>query len=256
MFQIKNLNFSYPSNDRKGDYYEVIRNLNFDINDNEFVCIIGPSGCGKSTLLKMMAGFEFPTEGDMQYNGKTITGVSYERAMVFQEDAVFPWMNVYDNVAYGLKARKVEPNIIKKNVNHYITRVGLKGFENAWPKELSGGMRKRVDLARVLANNPETLLMDEPFGALDAMTKELMQEELVHIWESSTKTIVFVTHDIEEALFLADRIIVVQHIKNGGEAEIIDVSFDRPRTLKLKENPEFQKARRKIIELLKKYESA
>lgn len=224
--------------------------------DEEFVCVIGPSGCGKSTLLKMFAGFEKPTGGEILYNGKPVTGIGYERAMVFQEDAVFPWLKVRDNVEYGLKVRKVDPKTRKERVDHFIDVVGLKGFEKSWPKELSGGMKKRVDLARVLANDPETILMDEPFGALDAMTKEMMQEELIRIWEGSKKTIVFVTHDIEEALFLADRIVVVQHIKNGGEAEIIDVPFPRPRTVELKENPEFQKVRRKTIDLLKKYENA
>ena len=204
----------------------------------------------------MFAGFEKPTGGEILYNGKPVTGIGYERAMVFQEDAVFPWLKVRDNVEYGLKVRKVDPKTRKERVDHFIDVVGLKGFEKSWPKELSGGMKKRVDLARVLANDPETILMDEPFGALDAMTKEMMQEELIRIWEGSKKTIVFVTHDIEEALFLADRIVVVQHIKNGGEAEIIDVPFPRPRTVELKENPEFQKVRRKTIDLLKTYENA
>lgn len=253
MLKIENLSFSYKGNKGK-DGYEVIRNLDLEIKDNEFICIIGPSGCGKSTLLKMLAGFEKPTSGRILYNGQEIKSVGYERAMVFQEDAVFPWLKVRDNVEYGLKVRNVPFETRKKSVNKYIETVGLKGFEDSWPKELSGGMKKRVDLARVLANNPETILMDEPFGALDAMTKEMLQEELVKIWESSKKTIVFVTHDIEEALFLADQIVVLQHIKNGGEAEVIDVPFERPRTVQIKENPEFQKVRRRTVELLKKYE--
>ena len=256
MFKVSNLHFSYPVTDKKKGNYEVIRDLSFEVRDEEFVCVIGPSGCGKSTLLKMFAGFEKPTGGEILYNGKPVTGIGYERAMVFQEDAVFPWLKVRDNVEYGLKVRKVDPKTRKERVDHFIDVVGLKGFEKSWPKELSGGMKKRVDLARVLANDPETILMDEPFGALDAMTKEMMQEELIRIWEGSKKTIVFVTHDIEEALFLADRIVVVQHIKNGGEAEIIDVPFPRPRTVELKENPAFQKVRRKTLDLLKKYENA
>lgn len=254
MFKIENLNFSYKGN-REKSRYEVIRNLNLEIQDNEFICIIGPSGCGKSTLLKMLAGFEKPTSGTIIYNDQEIKSVGYERAMVFQEDAVFPWLKVKDNVEYGLKVRSVDQTERKKRVEKYIETVGLKGFEQAWPKELSGGMKKRVDLARVLANNPDTILMDEPFGALDAMTKEMLQEELVKIWEQSKKTIVFVTHDIEEALFLADQIVVLQHIKNGGEAEVIDVPFERPRTVRIKENPEFQKVRRRTVELLKKYEN-
>lgn len=253
MLKIENLSFSYEGSKGKPGY-EVIRNLELMIGDNEFVCIIGPSGCGKSTLLKMLAGFEKPTKGKILYNGQEIKSVGYERAMVFQEDAVFPWLKVHDNVEYGLKVRGIPAETRKEHVNKFIETVGLKGFEDAWPKELSGGMKKRVDLARVLANNPETILMDEPFGALDAMTKEMMQEELVKIWEGSKKTIVFVTHDIEEALFLADKIVVLQHIKNGGEAEVIEVPFERPRTVQIKENPEFQKVRRRTVELLKKYE--
>lgn len=254
MLKIENLSFSYQGSKSKSGY-EVIKDLNLEIKDNEFICIIGPSGCGKSTLLKMLAGFEKPTSGRIMYNGQEVKSVGYERAMVFQEDAVFPWLKVRDNVEYGLKVRNVPVEARKESVNKFIETVGLKGFEEAWPKELSGGMKKRVDLARVLANNPETILMDEPFGALDAMTKEMLQEELVKIWEKSKKTIVFVTHDIEEALFLADRIVVLQHIKNGGEAEVIDVPFERPRTVRIKENPEFQKVRRRTVELLKKYEN-
>lgn len=254
MLKIEGLSFSYKGDKGKKNY-EVIRDLDLEIKDNEFICIIGPSGCGKSTLLKMLAGFEKPTKGKIIYNGKEIESVGYERAMVFQEDAVFPWLKVRDNVSYGLKVRNVPRDELKRRVDQFIDKVGLNGFENAWPKELSGGMRKRVDLARVLANNPETILMDEPFGALDAMTKEMLQEELVKIWEGSKKTIVFVTHDIEEALFLADRIVVLQNIKNGGEAEVIDVPFERPRTVQIKENPAFQKVRRRTVELLKKYEN-
>lgn len=254
MISINNLHFSYNLQDKSRTEYEVIKGLNVEIKPDEFVCIIGPSGCGKSTLLKLIAGFEKPTDGEILYKGKKIDGIGYERAMVFQEDAVFPWLDVYKNVEYGLKVRNVDPKTRKEQVEHYISTVGLNGFEDSWPKELSGGMRKRVDLARVLANNPETILMDEPFGALDAMTKEMLQEELVKIWEASQKTILFVTHDIEEALFLADRIIVIQHIQNGGKAEVIEVPFPRPRRLDLKEDPVFQGERRNIIDLLKKYE--
>jgi ABC-type nitrate/sulfonate/bicarbonate transport system ATPase subunit len=254
VLEIKNLHFSYAKHDKRRRY-EVIRNLSFSVKDNEFVSVIGPSGCGKSTLLKIIAGFELPTEGEILYSGEKVAGIGYERAMVFQEDAVFPWMRVRKNVEYGLKSRGVDPVERKKRADYFIDAVALRGFENAWPKELSGGMKKRVDLARVLANDPELLLMDEPFGALDAMTKELLQEELLRIWEDSKKMILFVTHDIEEALFLADRVIVVQHIKNGGRAEIIDVPFERPRSIKLKENPEFQKSRRAVIELLRQYEN-
>jgi len=251
MLEIKNLSFCYRTGKK---CYDVFKNVNLTIKDDEFFCILGPSGCGKSTLLKIVAGFETPADGRILDEGNEITGVSHERAMVFQEDAVFPWLNVYSNVEYGLKVRGIPQNERKEKVEYFINLVGLSGFEKSFPKELSGGMKKRVDLARVLANDPKILLMDEPFGALDAMTKEKLQEKLIQIWEGSKKTIIFVTHDIEEALFLGDRIAIMQHIRNGGEVEIFDVPFKRPRNIYLKEQPEFQRMRRELVEEFKKYE--
>lgn len=256
MIEAKNVSFTYDYGKKDKHNKEILRNVNFIIEDNAFFCVLGPSGCGKSTLLKMFAGFERCTSGDVLDNGQVITDVSFQRAMVFQEDAVFPWMNVYSNIEYGLKVRKVDPQLRKEKIEHYIELVGLKGFEKMYPKELSGGMKKRVDLARVLANDPNILLMDEPFGALDAMTKEKLQEQLVDIWEKSRKTIMFITHDIEEALFLGDKIAIIQPIDSGGEVNIFDVPFKRPRKVSLKEEPEFQKMRRFLIEELKKYEKS
>lgn len=255
MLEIKNLCFSYPMPKTKEGKYEVIRNLSFSVSDNEFVSIIGPSGCGKSTLLNILAGFERPSSGEILDNGVPVAGISYDRAMVFQQDAVFPWLTVAQNVEYGLKVRKIPASVRKEKVREFVELVNLQGYENYYPKELSGGMKKRVDLARMMANDPRIMLMDEPFGALDAMTKEILQEHLVRIWEMSKKTILFVTHDIEESIFLADRVIVVQNIKNGGRAEFVDVPFKRPRTIKLKENEDFQRMRRRIIDMLKAYES-
>ena len=251
MIQFDNVSFSYDMGKSK---YQVFENLSFQINDNEFFCIIGPSGCGKTTLLKNVAGFEHPTSGKVWFDGKPIKGINYRRAMVFQENAVFPWMNVYKNVEYGLKARGITGSERADRVAHYIELVGLKGFEKTYPKELSGGMLKRVDLARVLANQPSVLLMDEPFGALDAMTKEILQEKLVQIWEATHTTIFFITHDIEEALFLGDRIAVMQKLINGGEVKFYDIPFSRPRDIFLKEKPDFQKMRRSLVQEFKKYD--
>ena len=251
MVEIKGASFSYTSGKKQ---YEVFRDLSFSVKDEEFFCIVGPSGCGKSTLLKIIAGFEKLSGGEIANDGQEIAGIHYERAMVFQEDAVFPWMNVYSNIEYGLKMRGVAETARKEIVTSYIGLVGLEGFEKAYPKELSGGMKKRVDLARVLANNPKLLLMDEPFGALDAMTKEKLQEKLVQMWEVSKKTIIFITHDIEEALFLGDRIAIMQNIRHGGEFAIFDVPFTRPRNIFLKEDQGFQHMRREIVEEFKKYE--
>lgn len=258
MIEIKNLSFSYELLKIRlriiKEIVFVLKDISFSINDNEFFCLIGPSGCGKSTLLKILAGFETPTTGEILDDGKKISGVSYERAMVFQEDAVFPWLNVHGNVEYGLKVRGISKEIREEKVSHAINLVGLKGFEKLLPRELSGGMKKRVDLARVLANEPKILLMDEPFGSLDAMTKEILQEKLINIWENSKKTILFITHDIEEALFLGDRIAIMQSVKNGGSVEFFNIPFKRPRNIYLKEEQKFQKMRRDLVELFKKYE--
>ena len=251
MLHIEELGFAYEAGKEK---YVVFENINMTVSDNEFFCIIGPSGCGKSTLLKVIAGFETPSAGRVLEDGKLIDGVSHERAMVFQEDAVFPWLTVGENIEYGLKVRKIPGEVRQKKVNEYLGLVGLKGFENAYPRQLSGGMRKRVDLGRVLANDPRILLMDEPFGALDAMTKENLQIKLTKIWEISKKTVIFITHDVEEALFLADRVAVMHHIQNGGAFKIFDVPFQRPRELFLKEEVDFQHMRRNLVEEFRKAE--
>lgn len=245
MIEFKNVGFGYSS--KKG-IAKIFENLDFTIKDNEFFCVIGPSGCGKTTLLRNVAGFEHPTEGVIMNDGRPVEGIDYRRAMVFQDDAVFPWLTVYKNVEYGLKVRGVSDDVRQEKVKHYINLVGLTGCENALPKELSGGMRKRVDLARVLANEPEVLLMDEPFGALDAMTKEVLQEKLVQIWNESKRTIFFITHDIEEALFLGDRVGLLHRLSDGGELEFFNVPFDRPRDIYLKQQPEFQAMRRRLAE--------
>lgn len=251
MIRFEGVSFSYKTGKSE---YKVFEDLSFEIHDNEFFCIIGPSGCGKTTLLKNVAGFEHPTKGRVYFDDKPITGIDYRRAMVFQENAVFPWLDVYSNVEYGLKARGAPASERGDIVHHFIDLVGLKGFEKTYPKGLSGGMRKRVDLARVLANQPSVLLMDEPFGALDAMTKEILQEKLVEIWEKTHTTIFFITHDIEEALFLGDRVAVMQKYINGGGMDFYDVPFERPRNIYLKECEAFQKLRRNLVQEFKRYD--
>jgi NitT/TauT family transport system ATP-binding protein len=246
--ELKNLGFSYET--RKGKY-QVFRNLDLTVRSNEFFCIIGPSGCGKTTLLNILAGFEEPTEGQVSEDGELINGVSPKRALVFQQDAVFPWLTVRKNIEYGLRFKDMSEEERRRKVRDLIEIVGLVSFEDAYPRELSGGMRKRVDLARSLACDPKILLMDEPFGSLDAITKEKLQLEVTAIWELRRMTIVFITHDLEEALFLGDRVAVMQHIKTNIPFRIFDVPFERPRTMYLRENQQFQGMRRRLVEEFK-----
>lgn len=251
MLTLENLGFAYET--RTGSF-PVFQGINLEIRENEFFSVIGPSGCGKSTLLNVIAGFESPTEGSVKLGGQSISGISHERAMVFQQDAVFPWLTVSENIAYGLKVRGVPAEKRAARVAQLIAAVGLEEFARHYPRELSGGMRKRVDLARALANDPRMLLMDEPFGALDAMTKEKLQAELIQIWESSKKTVVFITHDIEEALFLSDRVALMQPLRFGGAIKVFDVPFQRPRNLFLKEETGFQHMRRELIQEFRRIE--
>jgi len=205
--------------------------------------LIGPSGCGKTTLLSIIAGLTPPTQGRALVDGVEVKGPGRERGVVFQEDAVFPWLTVMENVEYGLKIRGVPNTERKKVAQHHINLVGLKGFENFYPKELSGGMKKRTDLARVMANNPEILLFDEPFGSLDYVTKMRLQEELLNIWEKDKKTALFVTHDLEEAIYLADRVMVM---RSGIICSSIEPEFERPRSQEIKTSSKFQEIRRKL----------
>mgnify|MGYP003585142821 CR=1 FL=1 len=212
----------------KGAVVPALAAADIQIYEKEFVCIVGPSGCGKSTLLRIIAGLDSPTSGEALWRGQVITGPSSERGMVFQEYSLLPWRTVADNVALGLEFRGKSKEERRSAVSEYLTLVGLENFAEAKPHELSGGMRQRAAIARALANDPEVLLMDEPFGALDAHTRVLLQKELLRIWEQHKKTIVFVTHSVDEALFLADRIIVMTN-HPGRVLETISVDFPRPR---------------------------
>ncbi len=227
----------------------VLDDINLAFRSGSFNAIVGTSGCGKSTLLKMMAGLYAPSDGRITLDGNEIKGTGRERGMVFQQDAVFPWMTVAKNISYGPRlhgaSRKACAEIEKK----WVELVGLKGFEDRWPRELSGGMRKRVDIGRVYANDPEVLLMDEPFGALDAQTKERMQADLQELWQVTNKTVVFVTHDLEEAIFLADRIVVLS-ARPGRVRHVEDVDLPRPRTGEMRLSEDLLAVKRKLWHML------
>lgn len=206
----------------------AIKGFNLEVKRGEFVCLVGPSGCGKTTLLRIIAGLEEPTSGQMLLEGNPIEGAGSDRGMVFQEFALFPWRSVRRNVEFGLELKDVAKKKRHEISQRYIDLVGLRGFEDSHPYELSGGMKQRVGIARALANDPAILLMDEPFGALDAQTRNQMQKELLRIWEETGKTIVFVTHSVDEAVFLSDRIIVMSP-RPGTVADKFDIDLKRPR---------------------------
>jgi len=210
-----------------GDFV-ALRNVSLDIGDGEFVCLIGPSGCGKTTLLNAVAGFVAPSEGVLQVHGKAVAAPGPDRGMVFQEYGLFPWFTVRENVEYGPRLKGTRKDELRRLTDHYLGMVQLGDFGERYPNQLSGGMRQRVALARALANQPSILLLDEPFGALDAMTRDLLQDELVKIWETERRTFIFVTHSIAEAVYLADRI-VVMGTRPGHVREMIVNSIPRPR---------------------------
>lgn len=212
----------------QGAPVQVLHSIDLSIAEGEFVCLLGPSGCGKSTLLNAAAGFIQPTQGQVLFRGTPIQGPSPERGMVFQEYALFPWMSVEENVAFGLKARGENPETIRTRVAELLAKLRLTEFAGRWPRDLSGGMRQRVAIARVLALDPPCLLMDEPFGALDALTRRSLQDELLQLWAELGKTVVFVTHSIEEAILLADRIVVMTH-RPGQVKRDCKVTLPRPR---------------------------
>jgi len=206
----------------------ALDNVSFDVRDEEFVAVVGPSGCGKTTLLRMVAGLDFPNDGDVSVGGKNVVGPGPERAVVFQQFALFPWRTVYDNIAFGLECKGTARSEIKKNIDYYIDLMGLQGREAAYPHQLSGGMQQRVAIARSYALEPAVLLMDEPFGALDAQTRVVMQEELVRIRKNNRRTVLLITHSVEEAVYLADRVAVMTR-RPGRVKTIIDIASVRER---------------------------
>ena len=223
----------------------VIQDLSLSIYEREFLCIVGASGCGKTTLLNVVAGLIAPSSGIVQMDGRPIRTAGPERAMVFQEDAVFPWYTVRQNLEYGLRMAHMPQARRDEIVSRYLQLVGLEESQHDYPRELSGGMRKRVDVARAMTLDPQVLLMDEPFASLDALTKEHLQVEFLKLWSAARMTVLFVTHDLEEALFLADRVVVMS--KRGGRIRhTVTVPFARPRAIELKTQPAFQDLRRDL----------
>ena len=228
---------------------KAIEDASIDIQDNDFVCIVGPSGCGKSTLLRMLAGLDFPTSGNIIVNDRKVTGPGPDRGMVFQTYTLFPWMSVEDNIKFGLKLKNMPKDKQEEIAKRYLKIIGLEKFAKSYPKELSGGMKQRVAKARALANQPEVLLMDEPFGALDPHTKSMMQLLMREIWEKEHPTVVFITHDIDEAVFLANKIYVMS-ARPGKIMKEVNVYLPHKRTLELKDSTEFIKIRKDINSLL------
>lgn len=242
-----------------GQQVDALENINFEIEDaysregrdiGEFRVLLGPSGCGKSTLLRLIAGLDRPDRGEVLVNDRPVHGPGKDRGMVFQKYTSFPWLTVTDNIAYGLKINSVAADKQREIVTQLIRDIGLSGFENAYPETLSGGMQQRVAIARTLALRPAVILMDEPFGALDAQTRSEMQQLLLKVWDETASTILFVTHDVEEAIYLADRIFVMS-AHPGTIVEDVQVPFDRPRSLELKEKNEFHELQHYVLGRLK-----
>jgi NitT/TauT family transport system ATP-binding protein len=212
---------------RNGDV-DALHDVNLHVPAGQFLCIVGPSGCGKTTLLRILAGLETATAGSVTYD--LDRGELPLRSMVFQEQGVFPWMTVLENAAYGLRARRIPANAARSTAMAYLDKLGLAGFAGHYPRELSGGMRQRVNLARAFANDPCVLLMDEPLSALDQQTKLLVQRDLLHLWDESRKTVIYITHSLDEAVLLADRVVIMTH-RPGTLKSVIDIDIARPRNV-------------------------
>jgi len=234
--------------------FEALHDVTLKIAPGEFVCLLGPSGCGKSTLLGALAGHLAPARGTVRVDGDVVDGPHPDRGLVFQQHTLFPWQRVIDNVAFGLKMKGVARAKRHAQAHELLASVGLAGFESRYPSQLSGGMQQRVEIARVLINRPRVLLMDEPFGALDALTRARMQQLLLEVWSRIRTTVVFVTHDIDEALFLADRILVMS-ARPGRIIEDRPLDFARPRDAELVTSPEFTALKRHCLQLLHRGEA-
>ena len=224
-------------NGRNGEMV-ALNGVDLDIHENEFVCVVGPSGCGKSTLLNIIGGLESPTEGQVLVDGKPVQGPGPDRGIVFQQYALFPWLTVEKNVQFGLKLQGKSNEEAEEIARKYLKMVDLEGFAKSYPKELSGGMKQRVAIARAYAVNPKVLLMDEPFGALDAQTRTQLQQELLNTWEKEQKTCFFITHDVEEAIILAQRV-VIMCARPGRVKDIVDIDIPYPRDQETKMSPRF-----------------
>ena len=244
---IHNVSKTYPSNGRE---VLAVDEIDLRIKNKEFATILGPSGCGKSTLLRIVAGLIKPTKGMVRLDNHVISGPGQDRGMVFQSYTLFPWLTVKQNIQFGLEISGLAKSKQEQIAQEFVEKVGLKGFEGTYPKALSGGMKQRVAIARALANNPDILLLDEPFGALDAQTRALMQELLTQVWEELHKTILFVTHDVEEAIFLSDRVFVMTARPGKIKAEI-DIPLERPRSYEVKSTEAFLHLKKKALALIR-----
>lgn len=247
--KVTNLQKIFSAANRREKDVVALKDINLEVKESEFVVMVGPSGCGKSTLINIIGGLEAATEGQVQIDGEDVTEPGADRGMVFQGYSLFPWLTVRKNVEFGLKMKGVPKKEREQTAREFIKLIGLNGFENALPKQLSGGMKQRVAIARTLANHPEILLMDEPFGALDAQTRVVMQELLAKISRETKNTILFITHDIDEAILLADRIYVMSR-RPGTIREVLTVDMEGERSHEMLVTPEFLKMKQKIMDML------
>jgi NitT/TauT family transport system ATP-binding protein len=245
--QIENVTLRFTP--RRGAPVTALENISLEVEDKEFSVIVGPSGCGKTSLLRLVAGLIEPGEGSIRLDGVPVTKPGKDRGMVFQSYTLFPWLTVQRNIEFGPQINGVPARQRAETARHFIAQVGLEGFEKAYPNQLSGGMRQRVALARALANDPSILLMDEPFGALDSQTRSLMQELLLKLWEETHKTVFFITHDIDEAILLGDRVYVMT-ARPGRIKEEIDVDIPRPRSVDVLTSERFIALKRRTMGLI------
>jgi len=244
MLEVKGVSKSFTT--EGGETVRALDGIDLSVAEQEFICILGPSGCGKTTLLRIIAGLDQPTSGEIIVEGTRVTAPTPKMAMIFQEYSLYPWRTVLDNIAFGLEVRGMGKEERYAIADRYLRLVGLEGFQGSYPYELSGGMRQRIAVARALAIEPAVLLMDEPFGALDAQTRNLMQRELLEIYNETRKTVIFVTHSVDEAVFLSDRIVVLTP-RPGRIREIIPVHGGRPRE---RTSSEFVQIRRRVLDLI------
>ncbi|CAN5855064.1 ABC transporter ATP-binding protein [soil metagenome] len=244
---IRNVGKTFPGVHRGAPPTEALKPVSLDIADNDFITVLGPSGCGKSTLLRLVAGLEEPSCGEIRLDDQPIHGPGADRGVVFQSYTLFPWLTVRQNISFGLREKNAPMAEQRATTDHFIARMGLVGFEDHFPKQLSGGMQQRVAIARALANDPKILLLDEPFGALDNQTRILMQELLLGIWETARKTVLFVTHDIDEAIFMANRVVVFSARPGRIKCEVA-VDLPHPRHYTIKTSAEFVALKARLTE--------
>ena len=250
MIRVRGLSKEFSTFDNGSGGVLALSDIDFEVRDNEFITVIGPSGCGKTTLLRIIAGLIPYDQGDVTIDGRPVTGPGPERAVVFQNFALMPWADIMTNVSFGLEIRGTPKEQCRATAKEPIKLVGLEGFERRLPKELSGGMQQRVGLARALAVNPQILLMDEPFGALDEQTRRLLQEELLSLWERERKTVVFITHSMDEAVMLGDRVMLMTP-RPGRVKEMIDIPLNRPRSREVEKSSTFLEVKEYLWENLR-----